>query len=253
MSSAYLLVSHGSRDPRPEVAMQQLAKLVCNKLPNNYNPSSSEHLVGIAALEMSPQPLHEQIQKFAKSAFGDAGVGLHQPSQNENHLKILPLFLLPGVHVMTDIPAEVALAQQAIGQNIMIDLQPHLGSHSNLEKLLAKQISTMKAEAWILLAHGSRRPGSKETVEAMAASLSAVAAYWAGPPSLESRVKELVAAGYSEIAILPYFLFAGGITDAIAASIEELKLQFSAVNFQLAQPLGASAELAELIWDLTDR
>ena len=28
MSSAYLLVSHGSRDPRPEVAMQQLAKLI---------------------------------------------------------------------------------------------------------------------------------------------------------------------------------------------------------------------------------
>jgi sirohydrochlorin cobaltochelatase len=25
------------------------------------------------------------------------------------------------------------------------------------------------------------------------------------------------------------------------------------VNFQLAEPLGASAELAELIWDLTDR
>jgi sirohydrochlorin cobaltochelatase len=247
MSSAYLLVSHGSRDPRPEVAMQQLAKLVCNKLSNNYNPSSSEHLVGIAALEMSPQPLHEQIKLFAKGAFGDC-----LQSEKQNHLKIVPLFLLPGVHVKTDIPAEVALAQQTIGQNIVIDLQPHLGSHSNLEKLLAKQISTMKAEAWILLAHGSRRPGSKETVEAMAASLSAVAAYWASPPSLESRVKELVAAGYSEIAILPYFLFTGGITDAIATSIEELKLQFSAVNFQLAQPLGASAELAELIWDLTN-
>ncbi|MEH2165037.1 MAG: sirohydrochlorin chelatase [Nostoc sp.] len=245
MSSAYLLVSHGSRDRRPEVAMQQLAKLVCHKYDNGLN---SEHLVGIAALEMSPQPLHEQIQQFAKSAFGN-----RQLSQNQNRLKIVPLFLLPGVHVMTDIPAEVALAQQAIDEDIMIELQPYLGSHPNLEKLLTKQIATIKAEAWILLAHGSRRPGSKETVEAMAASFSAVAAYWAAPPSLESRVKELVAAGYKEIAILPYFLFAGGITDAIAASIEELKLQFSAVNFQLAEPLGASAELAELIWDLTDR
>ncbi|WP_414519746.1 sirohydrochlorin chelatase [Nostoc sp. PCC 9305] len=241
MSSAYLLLSHGSRDPRPEIAMQQLARLVCQKL-------SSEHLVGIAALEMSPQPLHEQIQQFAKSAFGDYSL-----SQNENRLKIVPLFLLPGVHVMTDIPAEVALAQQAVGQDIIIELQPYLGSHPNLEKLLAKQIAAIKAETWILLAHGSRRPGSQESVEAMAASLGAVAAYWAGPPSLESRVKELVTAGYREIAILPYFLFAGGITDAIATSIEELKLQFSAVNFQLAKPLGASAELAELIWDLTQR
>ncbi|MDM9583195.1 sirohydrochlorin chelatase [Nostoc sp. GT001] len=241
MSSAYLLLSHGSRDRRPEIAMQQLASLVCQKLP-------SEHLVGIAALEMSPQPLHEQIKQFAKSAFGDC-----TQSQNENRLKIIPLFLLPGVHVMTDIPAEVALAQQATGQDIIIELQPYLGSHPNLEKLLAKQIAAIKAEAWILLAHGSRRPGSQETVEAMAASLGAVTAYWAGPPSLESRVKELVTAGYREIAILPYFLFAGGITDAIATSIEELKLQFSAVNFQLAKPLGASAELAELIWDLTQR
>ena len=255
MSSAYLLVSHGSRDRRPEIAMQQLAKLVHNKLSENHNALNNEHQVGIAALEMNPQPLHEQIQQFAKSAFDDAWVGLHQSklSQNENRIKIVPLFLLPGVHVMTDIPAEVALAQQAIGQDIMIELQPYLGSHPNLEKLLAKQIAAIKAEAWILLTHGSRRPGSKETVEAIAASLPAVAAYWSVPPSLESRVKELVAAGYKEIAILPYFLFAGGITDAIAASIEELKLQFSAVNFQLAEPLGASAELAELIWDLTER
>jgi sirohydrochlorin cobaltochelatase len=248
MSSAYLLVSHGSRDRRPEIAMQQLAKLVCHKLSENHNALNSEHLVGIAALEMSPQPLHEQIQEFAKRAFCN-----RKPSQSQNRLKIVPLFLLPGVHVMTDIPAEIALAQQAIGQDIMIEVQPYLGSHPNLEKLLAKQTSAIKAEAWILLAHGSRRPGSKEPVEAMAASLSAVAAYWAGPPSLESRVTELVAAGYEEIAILPYFLFTGGITDAIAASIEELKLQFSAVNFQLAQPLGASAELAELICDLADR
>ncbi|MCC5614721.1 sirohydrochlorin chelatase [Nostoc sp. CHAB 5836] len=255
MSSAYLLVSHGSRDRRPEIAMQQLAKLVCKKLPKNQNSSNSEHLVGIAALEMNPQPLHEQIVEFAQSAFGDVcgGLRLRKVSENENYLQILPLFLLPGVHVMSDIPAEVALAQHTLGQDIMIELQPHLGSHPKLEKLLAKQIAAIKAEAWILLAHGSRRPLSQEPVEAMAASLGMVSAYWANPLSLESRVKELVAAGYKEIAIFPYFLFAGGITDAIAASIEELKLQFSAVNFQLAQPLGASAELVELIWDLTDR
>ena len=248
MSSAYLLLSHGSRDPRPEIAMQQLARLISQKLSQNHNSVNSQYLVGIAALEMNPQPLHEQIQQFAKSAFGDDKL-----SQNENRLKIVPLFLLPGVHVMTDIPAEIALAQQATDQDVIIELQPYLGSHPNLEKLLAKQIAAIKAEAWILLAHGSRRPGSQETVEAMAASLGAVTAYWAGPPSLESRVKELITAGYQEIAILPYFLFAGGITDAIATSIEELKLQFSAVNFQLAEPLGASAELAELIWDLTQR
>ncbi|MEH2071974.1 MAG: sirohydrochlorin chelatase [Nostoc sp.] len=247
MSSAYLLVSHGSRDPRPEIAMQQLARLVCNKLYKNYNQANSEHLVGIAALEMSQQPLHEQIKQFAQTAFG-----IHM-SQNGNRLKILPLFLLPGVHVMKDIPTQVALAQQATGQDIIIELQPYLGSHPDLEKLLAKQITNIQAQAWILLAHGSRRPDSQKPIEAMAQSLRAVVAYWSVAGSLELRVKELVTAGYKEIAILPYFLFAGGITDAIAASVEKLKLQFSAVTFHLAEPLGASAELADLIWDLTDK
>ncbi|MBW4561412.1 MAG: sirohydrochlorin chelatase [Mojavia pulchra JT2-VF2] len=239
MPSAYLLVSHGSRDPRPEIAMQQLAGLISDKLQSKNKP---EKLVSIGYLELSPEPLHEQIKKFAESAFA-CGC---------NCLKVIPLFLLPGVHVMKDIPDEVALAQQALGQDIIIDLQPYLGSDPSLRGLLAKQITGQNKQAWILLAHGSRRPGSQQPVEAMAASIGAVAAYWSIAPSLESQVKELIAIGKREIAILPYFLFAGGITDAIAQSVETLKLQFPLVRFYLAEPLGASAELAELIWDLID-
>jgi len=42
-----------------------------------------------------------------------------------------------------------------------------------------------------------------------------------------------------------------GITDAIAQSVEELKLQFP--NALLHWYLGASAELADLIWDLIEQ
>ncbi|MBD2336559.1 sirohydrochlorin chelatase [Calothrix sp. FACHB-156] len=240
MPSAYLLVSHGSRDPRPEIAMQQLAGLMRDKLRSSYNQAP---LLGVAYLELSPEPLHEQIQKFGEQALA---VGC-------DRINILPIFLLPGVHVMTDIPDEIAIAQQAFGQDIIIELKPYLGSNPNLQTLLAKQIAEKKTASWILLAHGSRRPNSLEPVEAMAKNLAAITAYWAVPPSLESRVKELIAVSKWEIAILPYFLFAGGITDAIAQSIETLKLQFPLVNFHMAQPLGASTELAELIGELIDR
>ncbi|QSJ18144.1 sirohydrochlorin chelatase [Nostoc sp. UHCC 0702] len=251
MSSAYLLVSHGSRDPRPAIAMQQLAGLIHQKLQKNLlelipangsvvSSPKQEILVGIASLEMAAEALHEQIRQFAQCALVSGC----------DRLKIVPLFLLPGVHVTTDIPSEIALAQQALGENIMIDLQPYLGSHPGLEKLLAKQMAAIIAEAWIILAHGSRRPDSQQLVEAIAANLGAVTAYWSVPPSLESQIEELVGAGNREIAIFPYFLFAGGITDAIAQAIEELKLRFPAVTFQLAQPLGVSAELADLILDL---
>jgi sirohydrochlorin cobaltochelatase len=251
MPSAYLLVSHGSHDPRPEIAMQHLAGLLHHKI-QKYSPSivSSDRsflpdksLVGMAYLELHPEPLHEQIRKFAKNAIALGCCSL----------KILPLFLLSGVHVMEDIPVEVALAEQSLAQKIKIYLQPYLGSHPGLEFLLAQQLVSMDVEGTILLAHGSRRLGSELPVEAMAASLGAVTAYWTHQPSLDSRVQELVTGGDRRIAILPYFLFNGGITDAIAGSQEKLKLLFPEVSFQLAEPLGASAELADLIWDLVEK
>ena len=164
---------------------------------------------------------------------------------------------------MEDIPESVALAQQALGQKLKINLRPYLGTNAGLENLVATQLFATKADAWILLAHGSRRAGSKHPVEAMAKQLGSqaawqlesrtgvvVEAYWAQAPRLESRVKELVSAGYRQIGIMPYFLFAGGITDAIAQSVEQLKIHFPSALLQLAEPLGASAELADLIVDL---
>jgi sirohydrochlorin cobaltochelatase len=252
MPSAYLLVSHGSRDPRPEVAMQRLAGMICNKelsqLQNTANggvasPPKCETIVDVAYLELNVEPLHEQIRLFGNKAFASGC----------SNLKILPLFLLPGVHVMEDIPAEVALAQNSLGEDIKIDLQAHLGSHPGFGRLLAKQMAAVNTEAWIMISHGSRRPGSRESVEITASNLGAVVAYWAVSPSLESRVQDLVSAGYRQIAILPYFLFPGCITDAIAQLIEKIQLQLPGVNLQMVEPLGASAELADLIWDLIAR
>lgn len=80
--------------------------------------------------------------------------------------------------------------------------------------------------------------------------MGALTAYWSVPPSLELRVQELITAGYEQIAIFPYFLFTGGITDAIALAVETLKLKFPSVTFQLAPPLGTSREFADLIGDL---
>ncbi|NEP61366.1 MAG: sirohydrochlorin chelatase, partial [Symploca sp. SIO2G7] len=65
-------------------------------------------LVGTATLELAPSPLHEQIQQFANLALR---VGCQE-------VQLLPLFLLPGVHVMEDIPAEAAQAQANLGDSI---------------------------------------------------------------------------------------------------------------------------------------
>lgn len=262
MQSSYLLVSHGSRDPRPQIEVERLAQSISEKLgnlrPNSktafaqtassemLHPASGaiasalNPLVGTACLELAPLPLHEQIEQFGKYAIA-AGF---------KHLQVMPLFLLPGVHVMEDIPAEVATAQQAFGSDLAIEMRPHLGSHPDTARLLANQMSSFKADAWILLSHGSRRQAGNEPVEALAGQLGAVPAYWSVPPKLEFQVKALVIAGHRQIGILPYFLFAGGITDAIAQSVAQIKQEFPAVSFHLAEAIGASAELADLILDL---
>ncbi|MGB6300901.1 MAG: sirohydrochlorin chelatase [Rivularia sp. (in: cyanobacteria)] len=255
MSAAYLLVSHGSRDPRPQIAMEELAKHLSNKIENNSNydagsvlsPTKCDYQIGTAYLELQPQPLHEQIVDFSRKAIANGC----------RRLKILPLFLLPGIHVTEDIPEEVELAKKlakkTLAEDISIELQPHLGSCFGLQRLLANKVKDISFDSRIIVAHGSRRVEANASIEAMAISLNAVAAYWAVAPSLKDIVAQLAADGKKKIAIIPYFLFAGGITDAIAESIQDLKLQFPGVSFQLYEPLGGNGELTDLIWDLMQR
>ncbi len=199
-------------------------------------------LVGTATLELGYAPLHEQIRQFASMTLAEGC----------NHLQLLPLFLLPGVHVREDIPEEVALAQQGLGAAVVLKLRPHIGAHPGLGRLLTRQWATLEADAMILLSHGSRRAGGNEPVEVVAEQLGAVAAYWSVSPTLEEQINGLVAAGYERIGILPYFLFAGGITDAIAQTINSLQVQFPTVQLCLGEPIGASIELAHLILDLIE-
>ena len=274
--SAYLLLSHGSRDPRPQAAIDALAERFAQKIPyaglqslatGNEGAIANDHpslttaplhatatieceppLVGTAFLECHPLPLHQQIEQFSdrvKSAT-IASNGSAKPCK----IAILPLFLLPGVHVMDDIPQEMALAQQALGDAIELDLRPAIGSHSGLHRLVTECMAKQPVEAWIVLAHGSRRPNGNQPVEDLAEHLGTLTAYWSVPPSLESRLQELSQLGICQIGILPYFLFAGGITDAIAQAVETLSQQFPTLKLHLAPPLAASSELTDLLVDL---
>lgn len=293
MSSAYLLVSHGSRDSRPQAAAEALARWVSQSLMtefleteqpqplvhpsvhvkkrscdrplqpppasfsdrgrrNGSAPTSSRisrpsrallgqpHLVGTSTLELAPVPLHVQIQQFATRAF----------SSGYSQLKVVPLFLLPGVHVMEDIPAEIEQAKQALKHDIKIEVTRHIGSHPQLPSLLSAS-APEPGTAKVLISHGSRRAGGNRPVEAIAHSLNAKAAYWSVPPSLESQIQVLAESGYEKIIVLPYFLFPGGLTDAIAQQVHALSQQFPQTTLHMESPLGASPTLAKLVADLT--
>lgn len=325
-STAYLLISHGSRDMRPQEAMNRLADLVRKQLEAEFQPSvagdvattshrvsidrrdhdrrdqhslfdgesapaqgyteaytdrergnslssgdslsdrnflveaaepsalltrprleiaqpvSSKVIVGTACLELSPLPLSEQIYEFGQRLIA---VGVRE-------LKLLPVFLMSGVHVMEDIPEEVATAKAQLKGAIELTLCPHLGSHAKITAVLAERLAAVPAsEGSLLIAHGSRRPKGNKAIAQLAKTLDTAVAYWAVPPDIETQVIELMQKGAQRLTILPYFLFAGGITDAIAHRTEELAERFPKVSFRLLPTLGATDEIARLAIELT--
>jgi sirohydrochlorin cobaltochelatase len=272
-STAYLLVFHGSRDARSQTAAAALADQFQKKLHSIYpsppwwDQSSQSHgaknqlthsgdiqsrgavavrfaqsdrpaIAWAAFLECSPLPLSCQIDRFVEFATST----LPLPCR----FVILPVFLLPGVHVMEDIPAQVALTQQ-LHPSINFEMRSHLGAHPGLQQLVAGQLAHDSVDAWILLAHGSRRAGGNLPIVTLAHNLGVIPAYWSVSPHLEERLQELTKTGVRQVGIFPYFLFQGGITDAIAHSLAQLSAQFSNLHLTLGNPLNASPKLVDLL------
>lgn len=197
-------------------------------------------VVETAVLELHPQPLHQQIVATAERAIA---AGYQQ-------LNVIPLFLLPGVHVRDDIPTEVAIAQRILGNRLSLRICPHLGSHPQVRTLLPLSPHRPSTATWVLVSHGSRRLGGNEPVEAIALDLGATVAYWSVEPKLDTQIAHLVQMGCQDIVMLPYFLFAGGITDAIAQMLQSIAHQYPYVRLDLREPIGDSERLAHLVLDL---
>lgn len=258
-SSAYFLVIHGSRDLKVLLAASQLKQLISSKISTNNIITRQNHLdfslassktttvsrfgliatplVEIAPLELGTLPLHTKLVEFAGQA----------ACQGFEQVKVVPLFLAPGIHVTEDIPVEIALAIKQINNQVTIELSPYLGKYSGMVSLLEEKFTQLSRGGRILVAHGSRLPSAKNLTQALAKQLGAVVAYWSTEPSLSQQVANQVSAGQQTIAILPYFLFSGKITKAIAQQVTALQKEYPAVELVVGNPLGATESLAELI------
>ncbi|BBA80065.1 cobalamin (vitamin B12) biosynthesis CbiX protein [cyanobacterium endosymbiont of Rhopalodia gibberula] len=265
MTSAYLLVIHGSRALRPQIAAERLAYIVKQQLSlrqlmrisrslstKNGTVETSVRgstallqsvpspLIETASLELTSVSLSQRIQQLGEKA----------KIQGIQNLKIIPLFLLPGVHVREDIPEEVAIARQHLGKTMNLELMPYLGSHCRLTFFLSRQFEEAATVGKILIAHGSRYGGGNQPIESIAHHLQALPAYWSISPSLINPVNILVREGKKSITIVPYFLFAGRITTAIAQQVKQLQLTVPQIKLKMGSPLGATPELARLIIEI---
>ena len=293
-STAYLLISHGSRDPRHQVAINRLAQLIREQLnPALVSPWSSQPLgplmsedrtlgsaavlgfqdrsnkvgmgsvmtavpmmtntavapatrlpqdrfiVGAAVLEFGFLPLHKQICEFGRR-LSSAGI---------ERLHLIPLFLLRGKHVMQDIPNEVEQARKELSGMIELELGEHIGGSQSMLDLITNRFLHSPKAGRLLIAHGSRRARGNRVVDNLAKSLGTAVAYWTNESEIENQTIQLMQQGCSTLTIFPYFLFAGGITDAVAHLTEELAERFPRTSFRLLPPLGATYDVANLVVD----
>ena len=259
LSDAYLFVFHGSRDSRTQAAASKLQQLLIAEYHSknilarhNYlevnlpkfdqrsattSNLSVSPLIEMAALELTSVPLSQKLVNFAEIA--------HR--QRLGQIKVIPLFLAPGVHVTEDIPAEIALATARSNFKLVFKLSPYLGEYSGIVSLLFRRFAELPAANRVLIAHGSRSWRVADYYQSLANKLNADLAYWSTAPRFGELIRGKIAAGIEKMAIVPYFLFPGKITTAIAQEISILRQEYPQVELNLGRPLGATKALAELI------
>ncbi|MEN9202722.1 MAG: CbiX/SirB N-terminal domain-containing protein [Thermostichus sp. DG_1_6_bins_120] len=249
MSSSPLvfLVCHGSRDPEYQQAVVELLVRVRQQL--------SPLRVELVQLEGQPLSLAEQIHQRLHARLSRAGNGA------VDKVVLLSLFMGQGSHVEEDLPA--ALAQvQAWWPQLPLVLTPPIGQHPAFLDLLTLRIHTHlraaaeRADAWIVLGHGSRLPGFAAQLQAgiqrLEQRLPGIPfhlAFAAQSPNLEAAVIHCLRLSQHRLQVLPFFLFPGGLLRSLQLQAQQLQQQWPLLQIEVEPPLCQDPQLLEVIAD----
>lgn len=215
---AYFLISHGSPAPEPQQAMA----FVCQQL-------ASLGIVGWGTLEGAPLP--EQIRAFSQQA----------QSQGARQMIILPLFLLPGNHVVVDLPLAIAAAESVLP----IELLPFLGGQPLFQTWLQQAIAHESAH--ILLGHGSRRPEVLPWFEELCQTCSVLPALLTQEGSLKRAIELRIAQGHTSSKIYGYFLFGGKTVTQIDTQVRVLQAEYRQHQLSLSPAIQPTASFIYVI------
>jgi sirohydrochlorin ferrochelatase len=194
-AEGYFLVTHGSRSPRSFAQVQELAQIVENQLGMT---------IGYGCLEGLELDLTTQIENFIDRS----------PSWQK--VIVIPLFLWAGGHTSIDIPTAV----QTIDRNIPVEIAPFFGSYAGIPRLLLDRFQSTEGNfsggsARLLIVHGSSYSPALEAMETLADYLHARLAFWNRPATIGESIDHFLGTSIEKIIVLPYFLFAGKITESI--------------------------------------
>jgi sirohydrochlorin ferrochelatase len=233
-----LLVAHGSRDPRAANTTRALARMVAVARPGLD--------VRVSFLELA-EP-------------GPAAVlrTLDEPAV------VVPLLLTNAYHGRIDLPAQVSGFDVALapplgqaGSHLLDGLVRNLhAAIAQIPESACQKCACQKSDQYngiVVAAAGTRVREARATVEEVALALSrllgvpAQVAYAAGAqPSGGDAVRMLRERGADRVAVVAYFLAYGQLYATVTDSA------VAAGAIAVAEPLGASWDLARLVLDRYD-
>ncbi len=221
MTHAYFLIAHGSPSAYPQQAMAQLVQYLAPLGP-----------VGWGALECQDLPLEQQIGHFCQQ--------VQQP------VVLLPLFLFPGYHAVTDVPAAIATAQAHL--SVPLKCLPFLGSQPRFQAWLREELR--KVDAAILVGHGSRRPEVTPWFQQLCNALGVLPALLQDAKSLDHALAQRQALGHQHSHCFGYFLFGGKTVEAFIAQVEQLQTTYPQQQLSVSPAIAPSAAFAALLADI---
>ena len=221
-----VLVAHGSRDPRSARTMRALGDAVGERW---HAP------VKTAFLDFNPPSVPGALQALTGRAIPI----------------VVPALLTRAYHGRVDLPEVLSSVDRSTRlASVLGPAEPGMVPDPLLVAALIRRLSELDVsyDGLVLLAAGTSHPGARSTVESVATALSTVlhvvcvVGYAsASSPSGAEAVRAAKALGARRVAATSYFLAAGRLYDAAAASAR------TAGVVGVAEPLGDAVELVELI------
>ncbi|AFA73963.1 putative cobalamin (vitamin B12) biosynthesis CbiX protein [Gordonia polyisoprenivorans VH2] len=226
MSASLLLVAHGSRDPRFADTARRVRHAVARRLPGTD--------VRLSFLDLDEPLVADELAEM------------------RGRVVVVPLLLAPGYHSDIDLP-EIVASTRAPGDVVITSV---IGTTS-LSAALAdrlEQAGLADSDGLLVTAVGSTNPAAALVVRRRAVELSTrlhrpvdvvfATRLGTGETALRTAIRRLRGAGAGRIALSPYFLSAGLLTERVETALDRL-----APGALVAGPLGAHPDVIEAIAD----
>lgn len=228
-STAVLLLSHGSRDPRTAHVVSELVSAVA---------AGTGMTARAAYLDFAAPTATTALARLAAEGF--------------TTVRVVPLLFTPGYHLIHDVPR--AVADSGAARRLNVSVAPSLlsGGRRQRELLLtalAERLIQAGSDGYVdglvLASAGSGLPKARQAVEDLAGDLGRssglpveLAFASAGTRTPTQALEALADKGVQSPAVASLFVAPGRLTDSVFAACPDLPV---------ADPLGVSPAFVELL------